>query len=168
MGTCRRIARCSTISTSVLAVVVGLLAAGVPTKLGLYRWIAHLRPATRGLKGLSPAFMLPDEYRYSYGDVKRTDLTGQTAVVTGALPSICGVSGVGLSVICACLSSPIPRSMPNCQNLTPHPVTFGPAYRRQQRSGVLDLPAFGAARRDCDHGVSDPGQMRRGRDAHPL
>jgi len=102
-----QIARCSAISSLVLAVVIGLLAAGVPTQLGLYRWIAHLTPATRGLRGLSPAFMLPDEYRYSFEDVARTDLTGQTAVVTGANGGVgywvsLHLARQGASVVMAC------------------------------------------------------------------
>ena len=44
------------------AVFIGLLVAGVPTNLGLYRWLAHVGPGTRGFMGLSPAFMLPEEY----------------------------------------------------------------------------------------------------------
>ena len=85
--TCRNIAQCSAIFALVLAVIIGIFVSGVPTSLGLFRWRAHwdqADPMNRFLIGLSPAFMLPEEYRYSFEDVARTDLTGQTAVVTGS------------------------------------------------------------------------------------
>merc|ERR1712129_164169 len=48
------------------------------------RWLAHVGPGTRGFIGLSPAFMLLEEYKYSFEEVSRTDITSQTAIVTGA------------------------------------------------------------------------------------
>jgi len=76
--------RCSAIATLLFAVFIGLLVTGVPSNLGLYRWLAHVGPGTRGFIGLSPAFMLPEEYKYSFEEVSRTDITSQTAIVTGA------------------------------------------------------------------------------------
>ena len=83
--TCRNFARCSAFTVLALAVIIGLFVVGVPTQLGLFRWFAHrdVSIESRSLIGLAPAFMLPDEYRYTFEDVARTDLTGQTAVVTG-------------------------------------------------------------------------------------
>ena len=82
--TCRNFARCSAIVTLIIAVIIGLIVAGVPTYLGLYRRLAHGSPASRIYIGMAPSFMLPEEYRYSFEQVARADLTGQTAVVTGA------------------------------------------------------------------------------------
>ena len=87
--TCRNIARCSALTVLVLAVIIGLFVAGVPSQLGLFRWQAHRDLESRVYIGLAPAYMLPDEYRYSFEDVASTDLTGQTAVVTGVN---CGLS----------------------------------------------------------------------------
>ena len=81
--TCRNFARCSAIVTLVIAVIIGLFVTGVPTKLGFYRWLAHHNPDDRAAIGLAPSYMLPEEYRYSFEDVARADLNGQTAVVTG-------------------------------------------------------------------------------------
>ena len=81
--TCRNIARCSAFTVLALAVIIGLFVAGVPTQLGLFRWLAHRNFEARSFIGTAPAFMIPDDYRYTFKDVARTDLTGQTAVVTG-------------------------------------------------------------------------------------
>ena len=82
--TWRNFARCSAIVTLIIAVTIGLIVAGVPTYLGCYRWFAHRSPGSRNFIGMTPSFMLPEEYRYSFEEVARADLTGQTAVVTGA------------------------------------------------------------------------------------
>ena len=81
--TCHNIARCNALVVLFFAVIIGLFVVGVPTQLGLFRWQAHRDLEHRNYIGLSPAFMLPDEYRYSFKDVASTDLNGQTAVVTG-------------------------------------------------------------------------------------
>ena len=98
--TCSTIAQCSVIVTIVLARIANLFVSGVPTSLGLFRWRAHRDPTNRFYIGLAPAFMQPDEYRYSFEDVARTDLTGQTAVVTGSGSGYCQTSVVAGSGYC--------------------------------------------------------------------
>jgi len=107
--TCRNIAKCSSIVALVFAVIIGLFVSGVPSSIGLFRWFAHIDLDPRHAKfvGFAPAFMLPDEYRYSFEDVTRTDLTGQTAVVTGANSGIgywasLHLARQGATVIMAC------------------------------------------------------------------
>jgi NAD(P)-dependent dehydrogenase (short-subunit alcohol dehydrogenase family) len=71
------------LSGSVLAVAVfiGVFAAGVPTQVGLWRWAASRNGQ---LIGMAPAFMHDDEYKKSFDDIRALDLSGQTAIVTGA------------------------------------------------------------------------------------
>lgn len=100
-------ARCSAIVTLIIAVFIGLIVAGVPTYLGFYRWLAHGSSKSRLYFGAAPSFMLPEDYRYSFEQVARVDLTGQTAVVTGANSGVGYWSSLhlarqGASVIMAC------------------------------------------------------------------
>lgn len=71
---------CSAVALA-LALAVGALLAGVPTQLGLWRWLTTLDPS---LVGLAPAFHVGVPYKYTFERLAAVDLIGQTAIVTGA------------------------------------------------------------------------------------
>ncbi|KAJ1631402.1 hypothetical protein T492DRAFT_870016 [Pavlovales sp. CCMP2436] len=66
----------------IVAILVGSLIAGVPTKMGVWRWVAT--NVETKLVGMAPAFMSAEHYEYSFEQLRRLDLTGQNAIVTGA------------------------------------------------------------------------------------
>lgn len=73
-----------------LAVSINLLFSPIPAKLGLYRLLAWQLPV---FIGLSPAFLDPSQpWGYTFDELAATDLSGQTALVTGAN------SGIGYEI----------------------------------------------------------------------
>lgn len=94
-------------ATAVAAVTVGLLLSPIPTKLGFYRWWATRDPSNpRGI-GLFPAWNYGIEWGYTFEELNASDLTGQTAIVTGANSGIgyeiaLALARLGASVILAC------------------------------------------------------------------
>ncbi|KAG8462011.1 hypothetical protein KFE25_014030 [Diacronema lutheri] len=67
----------------VIAVAVGLLVTGVPTQLGFWRWLVNCT-GHPFLVGFAPGFMRPGDNQYSYEELGKLDLSGQSAIVTGA------------------------------------------------------------------------------------
>jgi len=91
-----------------VSVSVGTFFSGVPRRLGFYRWLGNLDPRFRGF---SPAFLDGVPNLYSYDKLqRRTDLTGLTAIVTGANSGIGywasrHLAAQGADVVMACRHS---------------------------------------------------------------
>ena len=90
-----------------VAVLLGATIHGVPRRLGLFRWLARVyRPPA--LVGLAPAMLEGEPRAYTLARFEReVDLTGQTALVTGANSGLGFVSARqlarrGARVILAC------------------------------------------------------------------
>jgi hypothetical protein len=83
--------RCSAVVVGLVAVLIGLLISGIPRRLGLFTLLPGLLD-NHGAYGLVPAFIDGVEWGYTYDDLGRVDLSGQTAMVTGAN------AGIGLSL----------------------------------------------------------------------
>ena len=79
MGIASQLCTCVSVGVALLAVLIGLFAAGVPSQLGLFTWIASAVPA---LVGMSPAFA--EGAQFDFTRLGALDLAGQRAVVTGA------------------------------------------------------------------------------------
>eukprot|EP00040_Diaphanoeca_grandis_P022028 m.117860 g.117860 ORF g.117860 m.117860 type:complete len:362 (-) comp28612_c0_seq1:70-1155(-) len=77
-----------------VAVLIGCLVAGVPTQLGFWKWAAF-GPMYPNLVGLAPAFHHDVKWGFTWDELDAIDLTGQTALVTGAN------SGVGYEMALA-------------------------------------------------------------------
>jgi hypothetical protein len=77
------IGKCLAIVVGLVAALLGALVAGVPTRLGVYSAYAASRSSAE-LVGMSPAFMRPEGYQFSFEQLAAIDLSGQTALVTGA------------------------------------------------------------------------------------
>ena len=98
-----------TAGATIAAVAVGLLLSSIPTKLGFYRWLATRDPSNpRGI-GMFPAWNYGVEWGYTFEQLYRSDLTGQTAIVTGANAGIgyeisLALARLGASVTLACRS----------------------------------------------------------------
>lgn len=91
------------ISSSVSAIILGIFLSDFPRNMGLYRWMTTVEPM---LIGLTPAFHNGND-GYSTEKLYNTDLTGQSAFVTGANSGIGyeitrALSRLGASVTMAC------------------------------------------------------------------
>lgn len=84
MGCFKSIVKCGAVLTVLVAVLIGCIIAGVPTQLGFYKWIAHYNPENPAWIGMSPSFHDGVAWKYTWDDFSAVDLTGQTALVTGA------------------------------------------------------------------------------------
>lgn len=91
---------------ALFAVLLGLLFSPIPSNLGLYRWLATKDPS---FIGLAPAFVRGDEWGYMFEQLYSADndLTGQTALVTGANSGVgyetsLALARLGASVTLAC------------------------------------------------------------------
>jgi len=87
-----------------LAVFIGLLLSPIPRNLGFYKWYTSRNPTTIGL---TPAFMLSDEWGYTFEELYASDLTGQNALVTGSNSGVgyetsLALARLGASVTLAC------------------------------------------------------------------
>lgn len=92
------------ILVAAISIGVGLLFSPIPGNLGLYRWIASKNPA---FIGLSPAFHRGVAWKYTFEELYRNELKGQTAVVTGANSGMgyetsLALGRLGASVTLAC------------------------------------------------------------------
>jgi len=94
------------ISVTVLAsaALVGFILSPIPANIGLYRWIGRFFPF---FIGVCPIFHQGIPWQYSFDDLYNSDLTGQTALVTGANSGIgyetaLALGRVGASVTLAC------------------------------------------------------------------
>lgn len=93
-----------TIGIALIGVFLGLLFSPIPTRLGFYRWIASRAPM---LTGFTPAFHYGVEWGYTFEELYQADLTGQTAIVTGANSGVgfetsLALARLGASVTLAC------------------------------------------------------------------
>lgn len=86
VGWCRKIISCGCLTIQILVLLFFLLFSGVPSQLGLFRYLATINPAA---VGLTPAFNVGVEDGYTFAQLNKLDLTGQNALITG------GNSGVG-------------------------------------------------------------------------
>jgi retinol dehydrogenase-14 len=76
---------------ALFAVLIGVvLFSPIPTKLGFYRWIAEAKAPE--LIGFTPAYLYGVPWKYSFEELYKSNLTGQTAIVTGAN------SGIGYEI----------------------------------------------------------------------
>jgi NAD(P)-dependent dehydrogenase (short-subunit alcohol dehydrogenase family) len=85
-GCCRKIINCGCLIIQMLVLILLLLFSGVPSQLGLFRYLSTINPASIGL---TPAFNVGVEDGYTFAQLDKLDLTGQNALITG------GNSGVG-------------------------------------------------------------------------
>mmetsp|Transcript_32188 Transcript_32188/g.47357 ORF Transcript_32188/g.47357 Transcript_32188/m.47357 type:complete len:392 (-) Transcript_32188:247-1422(-) len=99
--------RLSSLITLFVAISIGTIASGIPRRLGFYRWLSF-QLKEDALKGLSPAFLEGVADGYTYARLsKEANLTGQTAIVTGANSGLgywssYHLSMQGANVIMAC------------------------------------------------------------------
>jgi len=89
---------------AIAAIALGVLFSSIPTKLGLYQWLASRDDR---VFGLTPAFHYGIEWGYSFQRLDQEDLTGQTALITGANSGIgyetaLALARLGASVTLAC------------------------------------------------------------------
>lgn len=106
MGLITKVLKCGTIFALVVAMLIGSVIAGVPTKLGLYKWLAFSADNHRYI-GLAPAFHAGIEWGMTFEELATIDLTGQTALVTGANAGLgyamtMELARQGASVVMAC------------------------------------------------------------------
>ena len=76
-----RLWTCTSVVVATVAVVLGLCASGIPRQLGFFSWLAAQVPQ---LSGMSPAFTEGIEPGFDFESFSAIDLSGKTAVVTGA------------------------------------------------------------------------------------
>ena len=88
MGLGSQLCTCMSVGVALLAILIGLCAAGVPRWLGVFAWLAGACPE---LVGMSPAFLDGVAPNFDFERLGALDLSGQRAVVTGAN------SGLGLA-----------------------------------------------------------------------
>mmetsp|Transcript_4232 Transcript_4232/g.5498 ORF Transcript_4232/g.5498 Transcript_4232/m.5498 type:complete len:380 (+) Transcript_4232:123-1262(+) len=96
------------------AVLLGIILSPIPTKLGLYRFIASKKPQ---YIGLSPAFHYGIPWKYTYEELYSncSQIKGQTALITGANSGVGyqtakTLAKCGVHVTMAC------RNLTKCQN----------------------------------------------------
>lgn len=99
------------IGAAISSIVLGVFLSHIPRNLGLYRWIAEKYPEN---KGHLPCFNHGLEEGYSYEELRKTDLSGQIALVTGSsrglgFETAKTLAQQGASVSLAC------RDMKKCQ-----------------------------------------------------
>jgi len=104
MGVFGMLLKVGAVVAALVAVLIGSLIAGVPTKLGVWTYLANTSP---GMIGTAPAFMQGVEWGYTWEQFAEVDFKGQTAVVTGANAGIGfgiaqGLSEQGATVIMVC------------------------------------------------------------------
>lgn len=109
-----------------IAVAVGLFTSPIPKQMGVYRWLAKSQPY---LTGFTPAYSYGVEWRFTAEELYSTiDLTGQTALVTGANSGIGyeiakGLARVGATVIVACRNET--RCVSTVESIQSNPNTTG-------------------------------------------
>ena len=91
----------------ILSIGIGLLLSPIPTRLGFYRWLATRDPASPQLVGFTPAMNYGVEWGFAFDDLHSRDLTGQSAIVTGANSGVGfeiarNLAKIGASVTMAC------------------------------------------------------------------
>ena len=79
----RSVITCGAAGALALAVIIGLLLSGVPRQLGLFTLLPPLLENSRQY-GMLPPFIDGVAWGYTWDEFAEVDLTGQTALVTGA------------------------------------------------------------------------------------
>ena len=82
----QKITSCTCYIIQILVILFLMLFSGIPSQLGLFRFLAKMNPAS---VGLTPAFNVGIKDGYTFEQLDQLDLSGQTALITG------GNSGVG-------------------------------------------------------------------------
>ena len=127
--------------SAIAGIFLGLLFSPLPTRIGFYRWIAFIQPK---YIGLLPAFHHGVEWGWSFEELHRANLTGQTALVTGANSGVgfetsLALARLGASVTLAC------RNPRKCDQAA-HKIEADGAFRGKVETMMLDTSSLNSVR----------------------